>query len=186
MGDEPVSALDVSVQAQIVNLLERLKERLGLTLVVVAHGLPIIRHISDRVAVMYLGQIVELAPTDALFEAPLHPYTQALLAAVPVQHPRARGAMQALEGDVPNPAAPPPGCPFHTRCPHVRSVCREARPPLAAAPADRMVACHFWSEIQAAGTGSILPAAASSRSPALARRLELFTAASERRARTRA
>ncbi len=187
VGDEPVSALDVSVQAQIVNLLEELKERLGLTLVIVAHGLPIIRHTSDRVAVMYLGQIVELAPTEALFENPLHPYTQALLAAVPVQHPRARGAMRPLEGDVPNPAAPPPGCPFHTRCPHARPpICTDVRPPLEAVEAGRKVACHFWSEIQAAGGGSILPKASPDRSPAFARRLELFTAVGARRGQRRA
>ncbi|WGF90485.1 ABC transporter ATP-binding protein [Marinivivus vitaminiproducens] len=181
IGDEPVSALDVSVQAQIVNLLEDLKIALGLTLVIVAHGLPVIRHMSDRVAVMYLGEIVELAPTDPLFERPLHPYTQALLAAVPVQSPRERGAMRAIEGDVPNPAAPPPGCRFHTRCPHARPLCQERRPKLERAPdTGRSVACHFWREIAETGpdAGARIDAPASAT---LQRRLALFEEAGARR-----
>ena len=130
LGDEPVSALDVSVQAQVVNLLEDLKAEFGLTLLVVAHGLGVIRHMSDRVAVMYLGQIVELAPVDALFDDPLHPYAQALLASVPNPSLRARKARVPLEGDIPSATRPPPGCRFHTRCPHARPVCRELRPAL--------------------------------------------------------
>lgn len=179
VGDEPVSALDVSVQAQIVNLLEDLKTELGLTLVIVAHGLPVIRHMSDRVAVMYLGEIVELAPTDALFEQPLHPYTQALLAAVPVPNPRERGAMRAIEGDVPNPAAPPSGCRFHTRCPHVGPLCREQRPVLEPISEDgRSVACHHWRAIAAerVDVGRI----ETPKSPHLQRRLALFEEASAR------
>jgi len=173
LADEPVSALDVSVQAQIVNLLEELKARFALTLVIVAHGLAVIRHMSDRVAVMYLGQIVELAPVGALFETPLHPYTQALLASVPTPSPRARRGRAPIEGDVPSASAPPPGCRFHTRCPHARALCSEARPPLETASDGRSVACHFWREIAASGAGSIVvPPPA----PAFTRRLALFEA----------
>lgn len=114
VGDEPVSALDVSVQAQVINLLESLKAELGLTLVMVAHDLAVIRHMSDRVAVMYLGEIVELAQVDELFDAPLHPYTQALLRAIPASSPHERRTKPALQGDLPSPTAPPPGCRFHT------------------------------------------------------------------------
>jgi oligopeptide/dipeptide ABC transporter ATP-binding protein len=173
LADEPVSALDVSVQAQIVNLLGELKSRFDLTLVIVAHGLAVIRHMSDRVAVMYLGQIVELAPVDALFEAPLHPYTQALLASVPTPSPRARRSRTLIQGDVPSGSAPPPGCRFHTRCPHAREICREARPPLETVSEGRGVACHFWREIAASGAGGIVvPPPA----PALMKRLALFEA----------
>ena len=177
LGDEPVSALDVSVQAQIVNLLEDLKEAFGLTLLVVAHGLSVIRHMSDRVAVMYLGQIVELAPVDALFDNPLHPYSQALLASVPVPDPKARRDRVLLDGDIPSATRPPPGCRFHTRCPHARSLCRELRPELGEVSdaGDRLVACHFWSEIVGAGAGAI----AAPPSPAFARRLALFEARSK-------
>ena len=172
LGDEPVSALDVSVQAQIVNLLEDLKAELGLTLIVVAHGLGVVRHMSDRVAVMYLGRIVEIAPVDALFDAPLHPYSQALLAAVPVPSPRARRGRAPLEGDVPSPTRPPPGCHFHTRCPRARPLCREAVPALDPVAGDRSVACHFWAEIARDGAGAPAPAP----SPAFTRRLALFEA----------
>jgi oligopeptide/dipeptide ABC transporter ATP-binding protein len=173
LADEPVSALDVSVQAQIINLLEELKDRFALTLVIVAHGLAVIRHMSDRVAVMYLGQIVELAPVEDLFDAPLHPYTQALLASVPTPSPRARRARDLIQGDVPSASAPPPGCRFHTRCPHARDICREARPPLETASEGRQVACHFWREIAASGAGSL---AAPPPAPALTKRLALFEA----------
>jgi oligopeptide/dipeptide ABC transporter ATP-binding protein len=177
IGDEPVSALDVSIQAQIINLLEDLKEQFGLTLVIVAHDLAVIRHMSDRVAVMYLGQIVELSETDALFDNPLHPYTQALLAAIPAPSPTKRQPKALLQGDIPSPAAPPPGCRFHTRCPHARALCREQVPALEAAPDGRQVACHFWREIQGAGAGSIT---APPPSPALAKRLELYRTWRER------
>jgi oligopeptide/dipeptide ABC transporter ATP-binding protein len=173
LADEPVSALDVSVQAQIVNLLGELKDRFSLTLVIVAHGLAVIRHMSDRVAVMYLGQIVELAPVDALFEAPLHPYTQALLASVPTPSPRARRGRTLIQGDVPSASATPPGCPFHTRCPHAREICREVRPPLETATEGRRVACHFWREIAASGAGAVV---APPPAPALTKRLALFEA----------
>ncbi|WP_062015699.1 ABC transporter ATP-binding protein [Aureimonas sp. AU4] len=158
LGDEPVSALDVSIQAQIVNLLEELKERLGLTLVVVAHDLAVIRHMSDRVAVMYLGEIVEEAPTEPLFDQPLHPYTMALMEAIPQPSPLLKRERQLLEGDVPNPVQPPSGCKFHTRCPHAKARCSTDRPVLETADASgRRVACHFWREIQAAGSSASLP-----------------------------
>lgn len=171
LGDEPVSALDVSVQAQVVNLLEDLKARFGLTLIIVAHGLGVIRHMSDRVAVMYLGEIVELAPVETLFETPLHPYTQALLAAVPVSHPRARRPRTLLGGDLPSPTAPPSGCRFHTRCPHARPLCREAKPVLQPAAEEGQVACHFWREIAGAGAS---PPPLIATSAAFTRRLALF------------
>ena len=177
LGDEPVSALDVSIQAQIVNLLEELKDRLKLTLVIVAHDLAVIKHMSDRVAVMYLGEIVELAETDDLYADPLHPYTQALLAAIPQASATAKGSIQPLEGDVPSPTEPPSGCRFHTRCPHARALCTKERPVLEYAggdtAGDRSVACHFWQEIQAAGS-SARPIAP--QSDALKTRLKLFNA----------
>lgn len=153
VGDEPVSALDVSIQAQIVNLLEDLKGEFGLTLIIIAHDLAVIRHMSDRVAVMYLGQIVELAATEEVYERPLHPYTQALLGAIPIPSPRARRVHTLLEGDVPSPTAPPPGCRFHTRCPHARDRCRSERPALEDSGTGRHVACHFWREIDAEAIG---------------------------------
>ncbi len=174
LGDEPVSALDVSVQAQVVNLLEDLKAEFGLTLLVVAHGLGVIRHMSDRVAVMYLGQVVELAPVEALFDDPLHPYTQALLASAPSPRPGARHARVLLEGDIPSPTRPPPGCRFHTRCPHARALCRETRPALDDVAGGRQIACHLWREVAGAGAGAIAPPP----SPAFARRLALFEARS--------
>jgi oligopeptide/dipeptide ABC transporter ATP-binding protein len=171
IGDEPVSALDVSIQAQVINLLEDLKHSFGLTLVIVAHDLAVIRHMSDRVAVMYLGEIVELARADDIYETPLHPYTSALLQAIPVSHPSARGKRQLLQGDIPSPTAPPSGCRFHTRCPHAKPRCSTDHPELEDAGPGRQVACHFWREIQSAGVSAL---ASPVRQDALKRRLELY------------
>jgi oligopeptide transport system ATP-binding protein len=146
--DEPVSALDVSIQAQIVNLLKELRERFGLAMIFIAHDLAVVRHLCDRVAVMYLGRIIEQAPRDLLFAAPAHPYTRALLSAVPVPDPAAEKARRrvVLEGDVPSPTAPPAGCPFHPRCPERAAVpgerCATQAPPLERRD-QRSVACHL-------------------------------------------
>jgi oligopeptide/dipeptide ABC transporter ATP-binding protein len=163
VGDEPVSALDVSVQAQVINLLESLKAELGLTLVMVAHDLAVIRHMSDRVAVMYLGEIVELAQVDELFDAPLPPSTQALLRAIPASRPHERRTKPALQGDLPSPTAPPPGCRFHTRCPHAKPRCSQERPLAETLPGGRQVACHFWRDVQNAGGGAPLAASVSTK-----------------------
>lgn len=147
LGDEPVSALDVSVQAQVVNLLESLKQQFGLTMIIVAHGLAVIRHMSDRVAVMYLGQIVEVATVDEIFDAPLHPYTQALIASAPQMQPGANRQIPMLQGDLPNPANPPTGCRFHTRCPWATADCRQFEPINQVLSGGRQIACHRWQEI---------------------------------------
>lgn len=174
IGDEPVSALDVSVQAQIVNLLEDLKSEFGLTLVVIAHDLAVIRHMSDRVAVMYLGEVVELAGTEALFTAPRHPYTQALLAAIPVPVPGGAKGRKVLGGDMPSPAAPPPGCLFSTRCPYATDICHSTRPTLSQGP--HHVACHHWNDLPP----PVLPlAVAGHRSAAAEARFALWRRATQ-------
>jgi oligopeptide transport system ATP-binding protein len=163
--DEPVSALDVSIQAQIINLLSDLKEEFGLSYLFIAHDLSVVEHISDRVAVMYLGKIVEQAPTEELFKNPLHPYTQALLASVPSIEPGQRRKRRTLPGDVPSPLHPPAGCPFHPRCPEAMDACR-TDPPVAIDKGNgHLVSCHLYS-IETAAARRDQPPVATSQPPA--------------------
>jgi oligopeptide/dipeptide ABC transporter ATP-binding protein len=172
--DEPVSALDVSVQAQIINLLDDLQDDFGLTYLFVAHDLSVVRHVSDRIAVMYLGKLMEVSPADALHDKPIHPYTHALLSAIPIPDPKENRARERIvvSGEPPNPIDPPSGCVFHPRCPHATQVCREVEPPLVRYPGAHLAACHHpqnvsAEEIEAAerdetsplSTGDVMPQA---------------------------
>nr|WP_282565410.1 ABC transporter ATP-binding protein [Paradevosia shaoguanensis] len=146
--DEPISALDVSIQAQVVNMLEDLQEELGLTYLFITHDLSMVRHISDRIGVMYLGKIVELAPNEALYRAPAHPYTQALLASIPVADPEARRDVTPMAGEIPSPINLPSGCRFRTRCPFATALCAEREPELRELGDGHAAACHYAEDIQ--------------------------------------
>ncbi|WP_050614063.1 ABC transporter ATP-binding protein [Bacillus testis] len=144
IADEPVSALDVSIQSQVLNLLEDLQKDFGLTYIFIAHDLGVVRHISDRVGVMYLGRLVEICDAELLYEDPLHPYTKALLSAVPVADPTVKRQTELLAGDIPNPANPPQGCAFHTRCKECMDVCKTVRPELKEIKEGHYVSCHLY------------------------------------------
>ena len=151
VADEPVSALDVSVQAQILNLMQDLQDEFKLTYLFVSHDLSVVQYISHRVAVMYVGKLVEVAPTEELFTQPKHPYTQALLGSIPVPDPTVRSGMLAMEGEVADAAAPPSGCYFHPRCPYAQDICRTTEPPLHQVKGEHYSACHFAEELELAG-----------------------------------
>ncbi|MEM7035201.1 MAG: dipeptide ABC transporter ATP-binding protein [Chloroflexota bacterium] len=151
VADEPVSALDVSVQAQVLNLIKDLQEQLGLTYLFIAHNMSVIRHICDHVAVMYVGKIVEISETRELFANPHHPYTEALLSAIPKPDPRAKKSRIVLEGDVPNPANPPTGCYFHPRCAYAKDICSQQTPELQEVRPGHFASCHFAKELDLVG-----------------------------------
>ena len=156
VADEPVSALDVSVQAQVLNLLQSLKDELRLTFIFISHDLSVVEHICDRIAVMYVGKLVELAPTAELLRNPRHPYTEALVSAVPPADPLMKMERVILEGDVPSPANPPPGCVFHPRCRFAQDICREQEPPLAQIGPGHSARCHFADELELQGVSDVL------------------------------
>ena len=147
IADEPVSALDVSIQAQVLNLMQKLQQDLKLTYIFIAHDLGVVRHISDRVGVMYLGRIVELADSESLYREPLHPYTQALLSAVPIPDPTHHREQILLEGDIPSPSNPPAGCSFHTRCPYATDICKFTVPIFRKIKSGHAVACHLYNDV---------------------------------------
>jgi oligopeptide/dipeptide ABC transporter ATP-binding protein len=173
--DEPVSALDVSIQAQVVNLLEELQDEFGLSYLFVAHDLSVVRHVSDRIVVMYLGKIVEVSPAEELYDKPIHPYTTGLLGAIPIPDPRQNRARPrtVVEGEPPSPISPPPGCRFHTRCPYATEICRAVEPPLTTYANGHLAACHHprnvaFGEIVAASRSDASPVAAGAELPAAA------------------
>jgi oligopeptide/dipeptide ABC transporter ATP-binding protein len=147
VADESVAALDVSIQADVLNLLKSIQQDMGLTFLFISHDLSVVAHICDHVAVMYLGRLVETAPTRDLFAAPRHPYTKALLSAIPSLDPDDRGKAQKLEGEIPSPTNPPPGCKFQTRCPFAIDICRTLEPKLEKSGKEHDVACHRWKEL---------------------------------------
>jgi oligopeptide transport system ATP-binding protein len=146
--DEPVSALDVSIQAQVINMFDELQDKLGLTYLFIAHDLLVVRHISDRIAVMYLGHMVELAPANEIYDRPLHPYTRALISAVPVPDPVVARANKRIPmtGEIPSPLNAPPGCPFHTRCPYAKEICKHIPPEYRECEPGHFAACHLLNE----------------------------------------
>ena len=158
VADEPVSALDVSVQAQVLNLLQNLKDELGLTFIFISHDLSVVEHICDKIAVMYVGKIVELAPTDELLRNPKHPYTEALVSAVPPADPLIKMERIILEGDVPSPANPPSGCVFHPRCRYAQDICSREEPPVVEVAPGHSARCHFAHELELQGVAEMAPA----------------------------
>lgn len=159
VADEPVSALDVSVQAQILNLMVRLQDEYNLAYLFVSHDLSVVRHISNRVAVMYVGKLVEIAPTTTLFAVPKHPYTEALLSSVPKPDPRLRAIPRLLQGGVADPSNPPSGCHFHPRCPYATQICQEETPPLQEIEPEHFVSCHHANELDLRGVEAVVPEA---------------------------